>query len=171
MFAVSAIHTNRGAAAALAKRKERTERIKQHIADSTRAEQERQEAERLAQLRYRKILSAYREVEFGGGVGRLSIKAIVTNAIEGTPFTLSDIRSPRRGRELTDVRHYAYLCAWAQRTDLSLPELGQQLGDRDHTTILYAKKRFGFSSRAEAATFIRMHGREATLARLVKRAA
>ncbi|WP_420961096.1 helix-turn-helix domain-containing protein [Brucella sp. IR073] len=183
MFAVSAIHTNRAAAAVIAKRKAEEKRakiereakiarMKQHIAESERVKEAREEeAKQKAEERYRQIIAAFHEVELGRPAKRLPIRTILSAAIQGTPFTYEDIIGSRRAHTLVDARHYAILCVWALRPDLSLPQIAERVGGRDHTTILHAKNRFGFESRSQAAAFIRAHGREATMARLRKRAA
>lgn len=183
MFAVSAIHTNRGAAAVIARRqreRKEQERLAQLEANKRREaaahEAQQREVERIERdkekreslNRLAEIISKYREVPLGENP-RLTVKEIVVLSLEGTPYTYDDIIGHRRMREMTDYRHYAILCAWALRPDQSLPQLGKYMGGRDHTTILHAKDRFGFSSRQEAAAFINTHGREATIARIRRR--
>ena len=49
--------------------------------------------------------------------------------------TLEDLRSKSRTRTLTNARQIAmYLLR--ELTDMSLPRIGQELGGRDHTTVI-----------------------------------
>lgn len=183
MFAVSATRTNQSASAAIANLKakkleqerQRLEAEKeskaQILLEAKRREMERREAEKRRLETYHNIVASYREVGIRASNSRLSIKDIITGAIEGTAYTYDDIIGGRRMRAMTNLRHFAIVSAWAFRPDMSLPAIGRQFGGRDHTTILHSKDRFGFESREEAAAFISRHGREATIARLSKQAA
>ncbi|WPM81150.1 helix-turn-helix domain-containing protein [Brucella pseudintermedia] len=179
-------NTERGAAAIIARRrKEELER--QRLAriaemerreaariEAMRREMERREREQQQQedaiRRTDEILQKYREIMVGRKI-RPMVRDIVSMAVEGTGFTHDDVVGQRRTREMMHIRHYAILCAWAFRTDMSLPALGRQFGGRDHTSILHAVRRFGFESRQDAVEFIKQHGRDATIARIPKRAA
>ena len=151
-------NTDRAAKALIAKRnadriEAERERKEQLLLEAKRREQERKEAERKRQEIYHNIIASYREVGIRNAETRLSIRDIVSDAVAGTAFTF-------------DV-----LSAWAFRPDMSLPAIGRHLGGRDHTTILHSVNLFGFESREQAAAFISLHGREATMARLSKQAA
>ncbi|MBQ6400676.1 MAG: chromosomal replication initiator protein DnaA [Firmicutes bacterium] len=53
---------------------------------------------------------------------------------------MSDMESNKRKREFTHPRQVAmYLCR--EMTDLSLPQIGESFGGRDHTTVLHAYKK------------------------------
>ena len=53
---------------------------------------------------------------------------------------LSDMTSSRRDRHIARPRQLAmYLCR--ELTDRSLPEIGRLFGGRDHTTVLYARRK------------------------------
>jgi len=53
---------------------------------------------------------------------------------------LADLKSERRTRAVTRPRHVAiYLTR--NLTELSLPEIGQAFGGRNHTTVLHACSR------------------------------
>jgi hypothetical protein len=59
---------------------------------------------------------------------------------QGRPVTWLDLISLRRDAWIAQCRHL--LCWLArQRTALSYPQIGAALGDRDHTSILYAVRR------------------------------
>ncbi|MEY5145194.1 MAG: chromosomal replication initiator protein DnaA [Actinomycetota bacterium] len=54
--------------------------------------------------------------------------------------TLDDLCSSSRSRVLVTARQIAmYLCR--ELTDLSLPKIGQQFGNRDHTTVMHADRK------------------------------
>ena len=176
MFAVSATRTNQGAARIIAERMrkqrlEREEEMKRREEaelEAKRREMERRDAIRAKQdVLFEKVIGCYREVEVTGEV-KLSVKDIAQAAIVDSGLSLDDVLGPRRTRHLANYRHYAILCVWALRPDMSLPNIGKHLGGRDHTTIYHAIGRFGFESRSEAARFIKHHGRDATMARLRK---
>jgi len=155
-------------------RTEANPRYQAAVAEQRRREQARlEEKKRLKQVAAAKksaeIIAKYREIVVGEPV-RLSVRDIIALAVDGTKYTYDDIVGHRRMRAMTNLRHYAIVYAWALRPEMSLPGLGRQIGNRDHTTILHSVKRFGFQSREEAAAFISLHGREATIARLSKQA-
>jgi chromosomal replication initiator protein len=55
-------------------------------------------------------------------------------------LAIEDVCGPSRSRNLVTARQIAmYLCR--ELTDLSLPKIGQQFGNRDHTTVMYANNR------------------------------
>ncbi|MFV0464178.1 MAG: chromosomal replication initiator protein DnaA [Nostocoides sp.] len=55
-------------------------------------------------------------------------------------LTIEDLCSSSRSRVLVTARQIAmYLCR--ELTDLSLPKIGQQIGGRDHTTVMHADKK------------------------------
>ncbi|MDH0127126.1 hypothetical protein N7376_24465 [Brucella intermedia GD04153] len=169
-------NTDRAAKALIAKRnadriEAERERKEQLRLEAKRREQERKEAERKRQEIYHNIIASYREVGMRKADTRLSIRDIVSDAVAGTAFTFDDVVGNRRTRSMCNIRHFAVLSAWAFRPDMSLPAIGRHLGGRDHTTILHSVNLFGFESREQAAAFISLHGREATMARLSKQAA
>ena len=54
--------------------------------------------------------------------------------------SLEDLRGHSRSRVLVNARQVAmYLCR--ELTDLSLPKIGAQFGNRDHTTVMYADRK------------------------------
>lgn len=55
-------------------------------------------------------------------------------------LTLEELCGPSRSRPLVQARQVAmYLCR--EKTDMSLPAIGNVFGDRDHTTVLHACRR------------------------------
>lgn len=52
---------------------------------------------------------------------------------------ISDLKSKRRSRNITRPRQLAMALA-KELTNRSLPEIGRNFGDRDHTTVLHACK-------------------------------
>lgn len=174
MFAVSAIRTNQGTARIIAQRNAeriQRERIAREAEAKAKAEAERSQAEKMeAAAKSIAVISSFRVVDIILS-DRASVKEIISYAVKDTRYTVQDILGHRRMYEIIPIRHYAILCAWAFRPDLSTTLIGKHMGGRDHSTIIHAKSRFGFDSRDEAARFIKQHGRDATLARLVKQAA
>jgi chromosomal replication initiator protein len=75
---------------------------------------------------------------------------------------------PSRGRHLVMARQIAmYLCR--ELTDLSLPKIGAQFGNRDHTTVMYADRKINqllaerravFNQVSELTNRIKMHARQ-----------
>ena len=73
----------------------------------------------------------------GPAIGEvLSLVSEVTN----TP--MPDLVGPRRTRSLVWPRYLAIHVLLAVRPDLSLPAIGRAMGNRDHTSILAARRRF-----------------------------
>ncbi len=55
-------------------------------------------------------------------------------------ITLDDLEGPSRSKTLVSARQIAmYLCR--ELTDLSLPAIGAQFGNRDHTTVMHADRK------------------------------
>ncbi|NHI15889.1 chromosomal replication initiator protein DnaA [Microbacterium excoecariae] len=55
-------------------------------------------------------------------------------------LTVEDLYGPGRAQAVAQARQIAmYLCR--ERTNLSLPKIGQLFGGRDHTTVMYATKK------------------------------
>ena len=68
-----------------------------------------------------------------------SIADIVRASTRATGVTKRELRSHRRQRELTTVRHAVlYLCR--ELTERSYPQIGNFF-DRDHTSVIYADRR------------------------------
>ncbi len=70
----------------------------------------------------------------------LSAKEIMQAVAKHYGLTLEELRGPRRSRRISHPRQVAmYLIR--EETDASLPQIGAQLGGRDHTTIMYGCER------------------------------
>jgi chromosomal replication initiator protein len=55
-------------------------------------------------------------------------------------LTIDDLQGSSRSRVLVNARQIAmYLCR--ELTELSLPKIGQQFGNRDHTTVMHADRK------------------------------
>ena len=66
--------------------------------------------------------------------------------------TLEDLRSKSRTRTLTNARQIAmYLLR--ELTDMSLPRIGQELGGRDHTTVMHAVRKVSAQMAERRTTF------------------
>ena len=81
--------------------------------------------------------------------------------------TIDDLRGRNRSKVLVMPRQIAmYLCR--ELTDLSLPRIGQELGGKDHTTVMHAvkkvtkemvEKRHIYNQVTELTTLIKAEGR------------
>ncbi len=103
-----------------------------------------------------------------GGEPEITASLIIaqTSAYFGLP--IEDITGPSRGRHLVMARQIAmYLCR--ELTDLSLPKIGAQFGNRDHTTVMYADRKINqllaerravFNQVSELTNRIKMHARQ-----------
>ncbi len=103
-----------------------------------------------------------------GGEPEITASLIIaqTSAYFGLP--IEDITGPSRGRHLVMARQIAmYLCR--ELTDLSLPKIGAQFGNRDHTTVMYADRKINqllaerravFNQVSELTNRIKLHARQ-----------
>jgi chromosomal replication initiator protein len=103
-----------------------------------------------------------------GGEPEITASLIIaqTSAYFGLP--IEEITGPSRGRHLVMARQIAmYLCR--ELTDLSLPKIGAQFGNRDHTTVMYADRKINqllaerravFNQVSELTNRIKMHARQ-----------
>lgn len=74
------------------------------------------------------------------GAPEITASQILSATAEYFDVTLEDLRSKSRSRTLVNARQIAmYLLR--ELTDMSLPRIGQELGDRDHTTVMYADRK------------------------------
>ncbi len=75
-----------------------------------------------------------------GGEPEITAGAIIAQTAAYFAVSIEDLTGPSRGRHLVQGRQIAmYLCR--ELTDLSLPKIGAQFGNRDHTTVMYADRK------------------------------
>lgn len=74
--------------------------------------------------------------EAARGTAKVSMGEIVSAVATFYGVTLDDLLGPRRSRNLAIARQIAMYLA-RELTEMSLPQVGQALGGRDHTTIMY----------------------------------
>lgn len=74
------------------------------------------------------------------GAQEITSSLIMAQTAEYFAITLDDLCSKSRTRTLVTARQIAmYLCR--ELTDMSLPKIGQELGGRDHTTVIHADRK------------------------------
>jgi chromosomal replication initiator protein len=87
----------------------------------------------LAEIVLRDLIPEGAEPEITAGV-------IIAQTAAYFGISIEDLTGPSRGRHLVQARQIAmYLCR--ELTDLSLPKIGNQFGNRDHTTVMYADRK------------------------------
>ncbi|HEX4470686.1 MAG TPA: chromosomal replication initiator protein DnaA [Nocardioides sp.] len=75
-----------------------------------------------------------------GGEPEITAALIIAQTAAYFGLSIDDLTGPSRGRHLVMARQIAmYLCR--ELTDLSLPKIGAQFGNRDHTTVMYADRK------------------------------
>nr|WP_307816559.1 chromosomal replication initiator protein DnaA [Nocardioides sp. DJM-14] len=75
-----------------------------------------------------------------GGEPEITAALIIAQTAAYFGVSIEDLTGPSRGRHLVQGRQIAmYLCR--ELTDLSLPKIGAQFGNRDHTTVMYADRK------------------------------
>ena len=75
-----------------------------------------------------------------GGEPEITAPLIIAQTASYFGLTIEELTGPSRGRHLVMARQIAmYLCR--ELTDLSLPKIGAQFGNRDHTTVMYADRK------------------------------
>lgn len=75
--------------------------------------------------------------------GRITAECIIRAGVAGTPFTVEDIKGPRRTRRLVEIRHQLIAKVYVECPWLSLPQIGREFGGRDHTSCHFAVKKMG----------------------------
>ena len=74
------------------------------------------------------------------GVPEITSSAILGQTANYFEISLDELRSKSRNRTLVTARQIAmYLLR--ELTDMSLPKIGQELGGRDHTTVMHADRK------------------------------
>ncbi len=75
-----------------------------------------------------------------GGEPEITAGLIIAQTAAYFGLAIEELTGPSRGRHLVMARQIAmYLCR--ELTDLSLPKIGAQFGNRDHTTVMYADRK------------------------------
>ncbi len=75
-----------------------------------------------------------------GGEPEITAALIIAQTAAYFGLSIEDLTGPSRGRHLVMARQIAmYLTR--ELTDLSLPKIGAQFGNRDHTTVMYADRK------------------------------
>ncbi|CAN5406026.1 chromosomal replication initiator protein DnaA [soil metagenome] len=75
-----------------------------------------------------------------GGEPEITAPLIIAQTAAYFGLSIDELTGPSRGRHLVMARQIAmYLCR--ELTDLSLPKIGAQFGNRDHTTVMYADRK------------------------------
>jgi chromosomal replication initiator protein len=75
-----------------------------------------------------------------GGEPEITAALIIAQTAAYFGLTIEELTGPSRGRHLVMARQIAmYLCR--ELTALSLPKIGAQFGNRDHTTVMYADRK------------------------------
>jgi chromosomal replication initiator protein len=67
---------------------------------------------------------------------KVTIEQVIETVAGYYRVTIDALRSPSRSRTVSFPRQVAMYLARTE-TDLSYPQIGERLGSRDHTTILY----------------------------------
>ncbi|ANH37715.1 Chromosomal replication initiator protein DnaA [Nocardioides dokdonensis FR1436] len=75
-----------------------------------------------------------------GGEPEITAGLIIAQTAAYFGLAIDELTGPSRGRHLVMARQIAmYLCR--ELTALSLPKIGAQFGNRDHTTVMYADRK------------------------------
>jgi chromosomal replication initiator protein len=75
-----------------------------------------------------------------GGEPEITAAVIIAQTAGYFAMSIDDLCGASRSRVLVTARQIAmYLCR--ELTDLSLPKIGQQFGNRDHTTVMHADRK------------------------------
>jgi chromosomal replication initiator protein len=104
-----------------------------------------------------------------GGEPEITAALIIAQTAAYFGLSIDELTGPSRGRHLVLARQIAmYLCR--ELTDLSLPKIGAQFGNRDHTTVMYADRKINqllaerravFNQVSELTNRIKMQARQA----------
>ncbi|WP_460794127.1 chromosomal replication initiator protein DnaA [Nocardioides pacificus] len=103
-----------------------------------------------------------------GGEPEITAATIIAQTAAYFGVSIEDLTGPSRGRHLVQGRQIAmYLCR--ELTALSLPKIGAQFGNRDHTTVMYADRKINqllaerrsvFNQVSELTNRIKMQARQ-----------
>jgi chromosomal replication initiator protein len=103
-----------------------------------------------------------------GGEPEITAGLIIAQTAAYFGLSIEELTGPSRGRHLVLARQIAmYLCR--ELTSLSLPKIGAQFGNRDHTTVMYADRKINqllaerravFNQVSELTNRIKMQARQ-----------
>ena len=103
-----------------------------------------------------------------GGEPEITAALIIAQTAAYFGVSIEDLTGPSRGRHLVMARQIGmYLCR--ELTELSLPKIGAQFGNRDHTTVMYADRKINqllaerravFNQVSELTNRIKMQARQ-----------
>jgi chromosomal replication initiator protein len=86
------------------------------------------------------------------GGSKISVSLIMSETASYLGFTLDELCSGSRTRQLVNARQIAmYLTR--ELTELSLPKIGEAFGGRDHTTVIHANKKISDLMRERAGIY------------------
>ena len=75
-----------------------------------------------------------------GGEPEITASLIIAQSAAYFGLSIEELTGPSRSRHLVIARQIAmYLCR--ELTNMSLPKIGAQFGNRDHTTVMYAERK------------------------------
>jgi chromosomal replication initiator protein len=104
-----------------------------------------------------------------GGEPEITAALIIAQTAAYFGLSIEELTGPSRGRHLVMARQIAmYLCR--ELTELSLPKIGAQFGNRDHTTVMYADRKINqllaerravFNQVSELTNRVKMQARQA----------
>ncbi|WP_372490202.1 chromosomal replication initiator protein DnaA [Nocardioides bruguierae] len=104
-----------------------------------------------------------------GGEPEITAGLIIAQTAAYFGLSIDELTGPSRGRHLVMARQIAmYLCR--ELTDLSLPKIGAEFGNRDHTTVMYADRKINqllaerravFNQVSELTNRVKMQARQA----------
>jgi len=103
-----------------------------------------------------------------GGEPEITAGLIIAQTAAYFGLSIEELTGPSRGRHLVMARQIAmYLCR--ELTPLSLPKIGAEFGNRDHTTVMYADRKINtllaerravFNQVSELTNRIKMQARQ-----------
>lgn len=88
---------------------------------------------------------------------RKTAEHIIREGVYGTPFTVGDIKGPRRTRQLVEIRHQLIAKVYVECPWLTLPQIGKAFGGRDHTSCHFAVRKMGVHKPASETGYRGIH--------------
>lgn len=87
-----------------------------------------------------------------GGEPEITASLIIAQTASYFGLSIEEVCGPKRTRNLVAARQIGmFLCR--ELTPLSLPQIGREFGDRDHTTVMYANKRINAEMSERRSTY------------------